>query len=104
MAKGAGLGAWVDQDFAHARQIVYVKETGGFEAEENSFATNPEGSLETSQFILKAFPDTHAIIAGSFDDDSRRFFREHGIALYIAAQGSVMELVDMAREGALPRA
>ncbi len=103
LAKGAGMGAWVDQDFAHARQIVYVKESGGFDSEENPFITKSDRSLELSQFILKAFPDTHAIVAGAFDDESRQFFQEHGIALYIATQGSVMELAEKAGQGALSR-
>lgn len=104
MAKGAGLGAWVDQDFAHARQIVYVKDSGGFEASENPFATEDESSLSLSQFIVNAFPKTQAIVAGAFDEAAQRFFDEKHVALYIAAKGSVMELADKAGQGALPLA
>ncbi len=104
MAKGAGLGAWVDTDFAHARQIVYVKDSGGFDANENPFATKEGSSLKLSQLIVDAFPKTQVIVAGSFDDASRVFFNEKNIALCIAAKGSVMELADKAGQGALPRA
>lgn len=106
MAKGAGLGAWVDQDFAHARQIVLVKDSGGFEAAANPFASSAgtESSAKLAQFILSEFRDIGAIVAGAIDDDAKSTLQENGISIFIAAKGSVMELAEAAREGKLERA
>ncbi|SLM11814.1 putative Dinitrogenase iron-molybdenum cofactor biosynthesis protein [uncultured spirochete] len=106
MAKGAGLGAWVDDDFAHARQIVLVKDSGGFEAAANPFASSAgaENSAKLAQFILSKFQDIGAIVAGAFDEDAKANLQEKEISMFIAAKGSVMELAEAARAGSLTRA
>lgn len=100
MAKGAGLGAWVDEDFAHARQIVLVKDSGGFEARENPLAQGAPDSAALAQFVLRTFPVAHVIVAGAFDDAAASFFAQHGITAIAAARGSVMELAEQARKEA----
>ena len=100
MAKGAGLGAWVDEDFAHARQIVLVKASGGFEAKENPFAQGTPDSAALAQFVLRTFPVANVIVAGAFDDAAELFFAQHSIRTISTTKGSVMELSEQARQEA----
>lgn len=101
MAKGAGLGAWVDSDFAHAHQIVYVQARGGFEAIENPFRTSPSNTsdleLALAEFILSKFPDTKAVIAGSFNLKTREYFESHNVFAVVEPSGSVLMLVEKLR-------
>ncbi len=53
MAKGAGLGAWVDDDFAHAHQIVYVPARGGFDALGNPFLPDSSEIEEVSEALAE---------------------------------------------------
>lgn len=98
MAKGAGLGAWVDNDFAHAHQIVYVPAHGGFEAVENPFGTSSPDDLDhelaLAEFVLSKFPDTKAIIAGSFNLKTCEYFESHNVAVFPEPSGSVLALVE----------
>lgn len=107
MAKGAGLGAWVDNDFAHARQIVYVPDDGGFEALENpcSAISSPSYDDEKAlaEFILSKFPETHAVIAGSFIQKTREYFKSHNVATIPEPSGSVLGLVEKLKDSYLTR-
>ena len=106
MAKGAGLGAWVDDDFAHARQIVVVKDSGGFEAAANPFAISAgtENSAKLAQFILSEFQDIGAIVAGAIDPEVKALFEDKKVPVFLAAKGSVMELAEAVRAGSLTQA
>lgn len=101
MAKGAGLGAWVDSDFAHAHQIVYVPARGGFDAWENPFFTDSSEIVEDSEalaeFVLSKFPDAEAIVAGCFNRETREYFESHNVAVFTELSGSVLELVEKIR-------
>lgn len=102
MAKGAGLGAWVDSDFAHAHQIVYVPASGGFDAIENPFKTGssdiPDHGIELAEFILSKYPDTKAVIAGSFSPETKEYFESHHVVAVTEHSGSVLMLVEKLRE------
>jgi len=104
MAKGAGLGAWVDSDFTHAHQIVYVPACGGFDALENPFFTDSSETEESSEalaeFVISKFPGAEAIIAGSFNQKTREYFESHNVAVFTELSGSVLELVEKIRAGA----
>jgi len=106
MAKGAGLGAWVDDDFAHARQIVFVKEFGGFEAEANPYASSAgtENSTQLVQFIIAKFQDIGAVVAGAIDPEATALLKDKEVPVFLAAKGSVMELAEAAQAGRLTRA
>jgi len=103
MAKGAGLGAWVDSDFAHAHQIVYVPARGGFDALGNPFLPDSSEIEEVSEalaeFVLSKFPDAEAIIAGSFNREICEYFESHNVAVFTEPFGSVLELVEKIRAG-----
>ena len=102
-ARGAGMGAWVDEDFAHCRQVVVVAERGGFSAWENPCRLDGRGA-DLAMRILAEVKDIGALVTGSIDPDSLRLFSEREIPVYLAEKGAVLELVEAAGQGALPMA
>jgi predicted Fe-Mo cluster-binding NifX family protein len=103
MARGAGLGAWVDEDFAHCRQVVVVAEGGGFRAWENPFRTEDRGA-DLAQRILAEVREITGVVTANIDPDSLRPFSDREVPVYLAGKGAVLELVEAVEQGALPRA
>jgi predicted Fe-Mo cluster-binding NifX family protein len=98
-AKGAGLGAWVDDTFAGCRQVVTFYEGGRFEAISNPYADKEDG-IELAKFIVDSIqPDR--IVTSSMKAEALKVFTEHGIRIDFAQKGSVMELAEAAANGTL---
>ena len=100
-ARGAGMGAWLDEDFSHARQVVVV-EGGSFQAWENPFREQGDGAALARQ-MLEEVPNIDGVITARIDVETRQVFREHGIPVFLADQGAVLDLVEAAGKNALTR-
>ena len=102
-ARGAGMGAWVDEDFAHCRQVVVVAEDGTFNARENPFPAEQNG-VRLAEKMIEEIKDLKAVVTASIDTETVELFTEHRIPVYLAQQGAVLELVEAAGTNTLRRA
>lgn len=102
-AKGAGLGAWVDDSFAGCRQIVVVREDGRFEAFANPYPGDASGMALAEKLIAEVRP-LGALVTGGVGTEVLELFARGGIAVHSARSGSVMELAEAAAAGTLPAA
>lgn len=92
-AKGAGLGAWLDPDFVHCRQIVIVDEKDRFEA-----WTNP--GTDDEQALIQVLVQ-HAVgvfITGPVSPATQASLAQAGITVEQVQQGTVLDLVEQARQ------
>jgi predicted Fe-Mo cluster-binding NifX family protein len=101
-ARGAGLGAWIDEDFAHCKQIVLVESGDTFDAWENSFGNDSSG-VALARRILSSTVHLEGLLTRGIGLDALAVFRAHDVPVYLAEMGSVLELVEMARNGKLDR-
>jgi len=102
-ARGAGLGAWVDEDFAHCRQVVVVAEDGSFDAWDNPFPAEQNGD-RLAEKMIEEIKDLKAVVTASIDPETVELFTEHRIAVYLAKQGAVLALVEAVGNHSVPRA
>jgi predicted Fe-Mo cluster-binding NifX family protein len=102
-AKGAGLGAWVDDDFANCHQIVVVYDDGRFDAFSNPMIEKNQGK-DLADFIVSRVPAVDTLVTGSIGKDALSALMKAGIKVYSAKKGSVLELVEMAKDRTLPLA
>jgi predicted Fe-Mo cluster-binding NifX family protein len=101
-ARGAGKGAWVDEDFSHARQVVVV-EQGSFRAWENPFRESGDG-VGLARRMLEDVDDIEGVVTARIDADARRVFRDRGVAVFLTDGGAVLDLVEAVGKHALTRA
>lgn len=101
-AKGAGLGAWLDPVFERSRQLVLVNEEGRFESWSASEAIDgdPNGVSRVHWLVEMG---AEALVTGSLTADSRDRLSAAKIRVFCAEKGSVLELVEAARNGELTR-
>lgn len=100
-AKGAGLGAWIDDDFLHCKQIVLVDENNRFEAWSNPFK---EDSSQTAAIQLANWIVDEGIkllITKEIPPQCREIFENAGVVIYQVKEGAVLSLVEQARNGLL---
>ncbi|HUW40060.1 MAG TPA: hypothetical protein VMV90_03550 [Rectinemataceae bacterium] len=102
-AKGAGLGAWIDDSFAASRQVVVVHENGRFDAIANPFPEDPTGKALADLMVSEIHP-FDALVTGDIRTDALDVFLRKGVMVYQAKKGSVMELADSAADKSLPAA
>lgn len=100
-ARGAGMGAWIDDDFSHARQIVVVEE-GSFQSWENPFREQGDGVALARQ-MLEEVADIEAVVTARIDDEAMNVFRGRRVPVFLANQGAVLELVDAVGKNSLTR-
>lgn len=102
-AKGAGLGAWVDDAFATAGHVVIVHDSGRFSALPNPC---PEeiSRVALAEFLVKTVQPGDILVTGTIGRKALDVLLSHGVKVYTAATGSVMELADSATRGELPLA
>jgi len=99
-AKGAGLGAWLDADFARSLQIVIVGDDDRFEAWPNPFRTvegNAAG-LDLARRLLES--GVNALITGDIAPEAQAMLEQAGVRVQHAERGSVLELVEAFRAAA----
>jgi predicted Fe-Mo cluster-binding NifX family protein len=102
-SKGAGLGAWLDPDFESCLQIVIVDDRDRFEAWMNPYReAGPEDRSALADRLVEERVDI--VVTGALSPRSLEKFRAAGIAVFSAAQGAILEIVEAARNGKLPSA
>ena len=102
-AKGAGLGAWLDPDFESCLQIVIVDDRDRFEAWMNPYRdASTKDSLALA--IKLAEEKVDMLVTGSISPQSLEKLGEAGIEVFCAERGSILELVEAARNHKLPPA
>ena len=102
-AKGAGLGAMLDDDFASSRQFVIVDDDASFSALANTFASDTSGAAFAKMIVATVHP-LDAIVTRNIRAEALDILMRNGIAVYSADKGAVMDLADSARAGELPLA
>jgi len=98
-AKGPGLGAWLDPDFAHCGHLMLI-------AADNRFDSwpNPYRDLETDGTALArdlVARQVKAVVTGVISPDAYTILSEAGIPVYLAEVDAILTLAEAVREGAL---
>jgi predicted Fe-Mo cluster-binding NifX family protein len=102
-AKGAGLGAWLDPIFETCLQIVIVDDRDHFEAWMNPYReANSNDPLALAIKLVEEKVDM--LVTGSISLQSLQKLSEAGIEVLCAERGSILELVEAARNHTLPPA
>lgn len=97
-ARGAGLGAWLDESFAHCMQIVVVDEKDRFEAWDNPYREEQEeiAADKLANWFIQA--DIPVLITKAIPQKERRKIEQNGIRVVIAENGAVLDLVEKVRQ------
>lgn len=94
--KGVGLGAWLDEDFAHCGFVMSVDDDNRFDAWKNPTpAVEDESNHELAEVILKAKPDI--LITGKISAAEKAAFMSQGVHVLEDQSGFVLELLEIAR-------
>lgn len=102
-SKGAGLGAWLDPNFETCLQIVIVDDRDRFEAWMNPYRETGRGDdLALATRLIQEKVDI--VVTGSISPQSLEKLSKAEIKIFSAAGGSILELVDAARNHTLPSA
>jgi len=96
-ARGAGLGAWLDEDFAHCLQVVIVDDSDRFQAWDNPFREEPEDQAAEKLANRLIESNVNAIITRQIPASSEAILKKAGIDIHLAEQGAVLSLVEQAR-------
>ena len=100
-AKGAGLGAWLDPNFETCLQVVIVDDRDRFEA-----WMNPHHEASTKDNLALATKlseeEVDILVTGSISPQSLKKLGDAGVEVFYAEQGSILELVEAARNHTLP--
>lgn len=95
-SKGAGLGAWIEPSLKSCGFLVVVDDNFKFVAIENKGNTTDM----TNQAIGEGI---EALVAGTLDDEIIELLKGSDIKIFIAQQGSILELVEQVNNGNLMR-
>lgn len=100
-AKGAGLGAWLDPVFETCLQIVIVDDRDRFEA-----WVNPYREMNTTDSLARKLVEEKIdiLVTGSISPQALNLLSEAGVEVMLAEHGSILELVEAARNHTLPSA
>jgi len=102
-AKGAGLGAWLDPTFADCLQIVIVDDRDRFEAWANPFrGKEPNDGFDLAAKLIQE--QVGMLITNAISTKAFVYLQKAGLVVYQAERGSILDLVEAAREGKLPPA
>lgn len=101
--KGAGLGAWLAPVFETCLQIIIVDDHDRFDAWMNPYReTSTNDPLALADKLIGEKVDI--LITGSITPQSLKKLSEVGIEVLAAERGSILELVEAARDHTLPPA
>lgn len=101
-AKGAGLGAWLDPVFETCLQIVIVDDRDRFEAWVNPFReADLKDGIALAEKLINEKVDI--LITGTISPKAKEKLLSCGIEVFTADKGSILEIVDNARNHALSR-
>lgn len=93
-SKGAGLGAWIEPDLSKCGFLMVVDDSFKFIAIEN------EGNA-TDLITQAADEGIEALVAGTLEDEIIEILKGKEIKIFIAQQGSILELVEQVNTGNL---
>ena len=99
-SKGAGLGAWLDPDFDHCLQVVIVDDEGRFQSW-------PGPSQSGSEDVAKSLAErlvveqVGGLVTGVLSPAALATLHAGGVRVFLAQQGSVLQLVEAAHAGSL---
>lgn len=95
--KGVGLGAWLDDDFAHCGFVIIIDDDNRFDSWKNPTpGVEGESNHELAQIILQAKPDI--LMTGKIPAAEKAAFTSQGIQVVDHRTGFVLELLEAARE------
>lgn len=99
-ARGAGLGAWLDPVFETCLQIVIVDDHDHFDAWMNPYReVSAMDSLALARKLAEENVDV--LVTGSISPQALSLLKESGIKVLSAERGSILELVEAARNHTL---
>ncbi|MDP2966742.1 MAG: NifB/NifX family molybdenum-iron cluster-binding protein [Pelolinea sp.] len=100
-SKGAGLGAWIHPDFLTCNFIVVVDESRDFLVIKNQTNRQNESDEIT---LAKELIDKEIgyLITGNISKTIVDFLKSNGLTVYVANEGSILELIEQAEQGSLP--
>lgn len=93
-SRGAGLGAWLEPDLAKCGFLMIVDEENNFKAVENI-------SGEMGLAEIARVEKVEALITGTLSEPAKNILHQNGIKIYLAQQGSVLELIEQVSDGKL---
>ena len=95
--KGVGLGAWLDDDYAHCGFVMIVEDDNHFESWKNPASEGKDlSSKELTESIIQAQPDI--LITGKISDSQKAALTSQNIKVLENRTGFVLELLDEIRE------
>ena len=95
--KGVGLGAWLDDDFAHCGFVMIVDDDNRFDSLKNATSGVEEDSNhELAEIILQIKPDI--LMTGKISAAEKSAFISQGIQVADNQTGFVLELLEATRE------
>ncbi len=95
-SKGAGLGAWIEPELKDCGFLMVVDDNLRFKAIQNT------GNI--LDMINQGIDEgIEALVTGSVAEDIIPILRDKNIKIYIARQGSILELVESVRDGSLAK-
>lgn len=95
--KGVGLGAWLDDNYAHCGFLLLVDDVNQFVSWENPMSdTADQSSHALTTFIVEEKPDV--LVTGQITDTEKEALSSQGIRVLDNRQGFVLELLDQARK------
>ncbi len=95
--KGAGLGAWLDDDFADCMQVMIVNDENSFESWINPFRGGAElQSLQLADKIIAEQIDV--LITAKVSQKIIERFQDAGIQVVFNKDGSVLDRVEEVRQ------
>lgn len=97
-SKGAGLGAWLDPDFNRCAQIVIVDDKNRFQSWPNDFQPDDDGVSLAQRLVAE---QVVCVVTGLISTQASFILASAGIQVLLAQRGSVLELVEAARNGKL---
>jgi len=100
-SKGAGLGAWLDPNFESSLQIMIVDDRDRFEAWSNP-CRETCGKEDAALASRLCEEKVDIVVTGSISPASLKKLGEAGIEVLYAEQGSILTLVEAARNHTLP--
>ena len=99
-SRGAGLGARLDPHFGKCKQILIVDDEDRFDAWENP-ASDESGGQGILLAGRLAETSCDGLITGVINPQAYDLLREGGIDVYLADKGSILDLVELVRDGSL---
>ena len=99
-AKGAGLGAWFEPLLHECGYLMIVDDKGDFSAIENP--RSGDSQKDENYLVEKATTEgVDVCIIGGISENAQKTLREHGVTIYSAEKGSILELVEQYEQGNL---